>query len=430
MHKMPFTLPIALTPKKALLIGAGNVAKQKHKVLQEAHWEVEIISKEIKDSYFADFDVNVGTIAESDLSHFEIIIDASGDENLGCFLWENRKKFGYLLNVVDSPKLCDFYFGALVRYEEVSILVSSNGASPILSQTLRDKITRILPRSFTPLVKTLQNLRKTQRVENYDKKHIQTQCIKSLGKVFIIGCGPNSLESLTLKALETFEILDVALLDNLIGKEIWNLLESLNVECISVGKQKGKQNFTQDKINALMLKLANEGKNVGRLKGGDPAVFGRVFEECSFLNSHNVEVECISGLSSALNGTLTSGIAPTLRGISSGVLIVSAHLRENIFHTEWLHWLKDSPYTLIVLMSHSFAKKIVQNAKELGISLEIPAAFISKVDSKEQKTIIGTLGKLEEMSNLCDKPAILILGEVVKKSLEMPYAGARIILES
>ena len=74
-------------------------------------------------------------------------------------------------------------------------------------------------------------------------------------------------------------------------------------------------------------------------------IFGRVFEEGSFLKSHNIEVECISGLSSSLNGALSSGITPTLRGVSAGVLIVSAHLRESIFHTEWLHYLKGSPYT-------------------------------------------------------------------------------------
>lgn len=423
-----FTLPIALTPKKTLLIGAGSVAKQKYIALKDSKWEIQIIARERKDSYFENLNVEIGEIQDSLLQGFELVIDASGDEKLGTFLWERRKKFGYLLNVVDNPKLCDFYFGAIARYQDLSVLVSTNGASPILAQSIRDKIARILPNSLEPLVAKLKKMRQNLKIDESKKEQIKTECKESLGKVFIIGCGPNSLQSLTLKALETFEILDVALLDNLIGKEIWNLLENLGVTCISVGKQKGKPSYTQEAINALMLKYAKEGKNVGRLKGGDPVIFGRVFEEGSFLKSHNIEVECVSGLSSSLNGALSSGITPTLRGVSAGVLIVSAHLRESVFHTEWLHYLKGSPYTLIVMMAYSFANKIVQNSKELGIPLSLPAAFISKVDSKEQKSIIGTLGQLEQMAKLCDKPAILILGKAVEKSLCMPFVGQRIIL--
>ncbi|MBX7491526.1 uroporphyrinogen-III C-methyltransferase [Helicobacter sp. Faydin-H64] len=427
MHKA-FTLPLALTPKETLLIGAGSVAKQKHIVLKESQWEVKIVAKEIKDSYFNPFAVEISEVSDSYLKDFEIIIDASGDEALGAYLWKKRKHFGYLLNVVDNPKFCDFYFGAIARYEDLSVLVSTNGASPILAQSIRDKIVRILPKTLVPLVEKLKKMRQNEKLDSTKKELIKKQCKESLGKVFIIGCGPNSLQSLTLKALETFELLDVALLDNLIGKEIWNLLENLGIPCISVGKQKGRQSFPQEEINALMLKLAKEGKNVGRLKGGDPVIFGRVFEEGSFLKSHDIEVELISGLSSSLNGALMSGITPTLRGVSAGVLIVSAHLRENTFHTEWLHFLKNSPYTLIVMMAYSFAKRIVQNAKELEIPLSLPAAFISKVDSKEQKIIIGTLGQLEQMAQMCDKPAILIIGKAINECLCMPFIGQRIII--
>lgn len=432
---MSYTLPLALTPKKTLLIGAGAVAKQKHQILTQAHWETQILAQTIQDSYFEDFLVQIKKIEAQSiedfkdyLSDFEVIVDASGDSELGKILWEQRKTLGYLLNVVDKPCFCDFYFGALVRYEEVSILVSSNGASPILAQSIRDKIAAFLPKTFSSLAQKLYQIRTKQKINTQVKQKIKQECQKSLGKVFIIGCGPNRLESLTLKALETLEWLDVALLDNLIGKEIWDFLENLGVECISVGKQKGKSSFKQEEINALMLKLAQEGKCVGRLKGGDPTIFGRVWEEASFLQKNGIEVETLSGLSSSLSGALTSGITPTLRGISSGVLIVSAHLRENIFHAEWLKWLKDSPYTLIVMMAYSFSEKILKEAKKLEIDLNLPAAFISKVDCADQKNVIGTLGNLERMAQICDKPAILILGNAVKESLCMPFRGQRIII--
>jgi uroporphyrin-III C-methyltransferase/precorrin-2 dehydrogenase/sirohydrochlorin ferrochelatase len=125
---------------------------------------------------------------------------------------------------------------------------------------------------------------------------------------------------------------------------------------------------------------------------------------------------------------LAGGITPTLRGFSAGALIVSAHLKENKFNDDWIEPLKNFPYTVIVLMAYSFAAKIVQKAKETGVPLDIPAAFISKIDSAEQITVIGTLNKLEEMAQLCSKPAVLVIGKTVAEAVKMPYSGKRVIL--
>lgn len=455
-----FSLPIALMAKKTLLIGAGSVAWQKFKVLQGAKWEVYIFAKEVCDKRFAPYfsespsamdggqidsgftrDLGLKTLFQirtidanidlHTLKAFEIIIDASGDSQLGAFLHSVRKKCGFLLNVVDKPELCDFYFGSIVRRENISVMVSTNGASPILSQILRDKISAILPRTLSALSHRLKNLRqKSPPKSKSDKDAIAKECQTLLGKVFIIGCGPGDFGLLTLKAIESFALLDVALVDNLIGADILTHIKALGIECVNVGKRKGAANFTQEQINALMLDYAKQGKIVGRLKGGDPVIFGRVWEEASFLHSHNIEVEYISGITSSLCGALYSGITPTLRGVSAGALIVSAHLRESVFHTQWLEWLKDSPYTLIVLMAHSFAEKICDEALAQGIDANLPAAFISQVSLPTQKAIIGTLGELPKMAQMCENPSILILGKAVEESLNMPFMGERIVLDS
>lgn len=431
--KQQICLPVALTPKKCLLIGAGAVAKQKYKVLQESGFEVCVLATSITDKSFENSKVLFKTLSIHEdnrfLQDFEMLIDASGDKALGEYLWHKRKEFGYLLNVVDMPNFCDFYFGALARYGKVNVFCSSSGASPILAQTLRDKIQKILPKSLESFAQKLLDKRK-KSLSSQERAQIRAKCKKELGKVFIIGCGPNDFKSLSLKALESIELLDVALIDNLVGKEIVEFCENLGIECISVAKQKGKQSFKQEDIHLLMLKYIKEGKVVGRLKGGDPVIFGRVWEEASFLQSKGIEVEMISGISSSLCGMLESGIVPTLRGISSGVLIVSAHLRESVFHSEWLLWLKDSPYTLVVMMAYSFAEKILESARALQIDENLPAAFVSKVDSPQQKAVIGTLRDLVQMAQICDRPAILILGKVIEKSLQMPYVGKRIFINT
>lgn len=438
-------LLIALKPKNTLLIGAGKVAAWKYKILSEAGFKISVAANKLKDEFFKDKGVReLHFVLESNhlsikdlersqalnldfLSEFELIVDASGDLKLGAFLHAKRKEFGYLLNVVDVPKLCDFYFGASVRNGDISVLVSSNGTSPLLAQSIRDKIKRLLPR-LSELTSFFKQTR-SKPLSEVQKEEIKKLCTQNLGKVFIIGCGPGDIKSMTIRAFETLELIDVALIDNLVGTKIKEYLQDKGVECISVAKQKGKVSFRQKDINELLLKFAKEGKCVGRLKGGDAALFGRAWEEASYLKERGVEVECINGTSSAFVGALTSGIVPTIRGVSSGVLIVSAHLRENIFHTEWLEYLKNPPYTLIVLMVHSFAARVVEEAKKAGVDLSLDAAFVSKIDSSEQKTIIGKLGELERMAALCEQPAILIIGKAVARAAKMPHSDERIVLE-
>lgn len=418
-------LPLALTPKKILLIGAGKVAAQKARAILESDCPLFILAKEVRDDYFLDKEVKLAPFSPQELEGFDLIIDATGDEALGRWLWEHKKEYRYWLNVVDVPALCDFYFSATVRRGDLCVSVSSGGASPTLAQGVRDKIARFLPSLLAPLLNRLKEERQKGRI---DPKSALPSIQKALGKVFLIGCGPHSVGNLTLKALETIEILDVALIDALVGEEILNLLPPQCLQ-VSVSKQKGCHSYTQEEINELMLRYAKEGLNVGRLKGGDPMVFGRVAEEAGFLMEQGIEVELLSGVTSFLAGCLQSGITPTLRGVSAGALVVSAHLKESRFHDEWLAWLKDSPYTLVVLMAHSFAREITLGAKNRGVPLTIPAAFVSKIDSPSPKSVIGNLGCLEEMAKECEKPAILVIGEAVKESLRMPYIGERVILE-
>ncbi|MCI6988713.1 MAG: uroporphyrinogen-III C-methyltransferase [Campylobacter sp.] len=430
---MPFTLPVALTFKYTLLVGASKVAKQKHKVLADSGWSVQIVAKHIEDEYFSKFEVLQIELNDEllksktpiNLSEFDTVIDASGDESLGEFLYKNRKIYGYLLNVVDKKEYCDFYFGSILRQENLSVMVSSSGASPILTQAIRDKIAKILPRNLSLSLPKLTNLRRAKMSESVKLKSKEI-CAKNLGKVFIIGCGTNTVSHLTLKAYETLPLLDIILHDNLVGDEILAYAKSQGVECISVGKKKGSHSISQDAINELILAHAKQGKCVGRLKGGDPIIFARVHEEVSFLRQNGVEVELISGISSSLAAPLFGGILLTLREVSSGVMIVSAHLKHTIFDASWLEILKSGDKTLVVLMAHSFALKITQKALALGIDLSIPAAFISRVDYEDQKTIVGNLASLEAMAKMCERPAILVIGNVVAKSECMPFVGQKI----
>ncbi len=423
---MQTNLPIILKNVDILLIGAGKIAKQKYITLKESHFSPTVMAAEIHDDYFLSIFIKKVLVKKSNfkknIKGYHVIINATGDKRLSKMLFKYRHKYGYLLNCVDMPEYCDFYFGAIARFGDISVTVSTSGASPLLAQKIRDKIARFLPRSLSTLIDSLKKERQNNK-ETYIQK---ASSAEKLGKVFIIGCGPNGPQNLTLKALETLEIIDIAFVDNLVGIGIWNILRDMGCEIKSVAKQKGVQRFTQAQINEMMLQAAQEGKCVGRIKGGDPAVFGRVWEEVSFLEQNNITVEVISGITSSLHGALSSGIAPTIRGVSSGIIIVSAHLRESIFNSQWLELVRYGEYTVIVLMAYSFLEKIAHNAQKKGIYMKTPAALISRIDTQEQKTIIGNLQNLPDMASLCEQPAILIIGNSIKHILQHTYTGERI----
>ncbi len=239
------------------------------------------------------------------------------------------------------------------------------------------------------------------------------------GKVFLIGCGTGDPELLTIKALKAFEKLDVALIDHLITDEIVELLPE-KTKVIYVGKQQGKLSVKQDDINNLLFEFAKAGLNVGRLKSGDPYIFGRGGEEALFLLERGVEVEVIPGVSSATSAPLFSGIPVVMRGYSTGFSVVSAHLAGNKFNKDWIPLLKIKNHTVVVLMGLSRVSDILKEAKKQNVDLNIPVAIISNASRENQKVFTGVLKNIEELSKNAEKPAVIVFGDVVKLHEKLP----------
>lgn len=410
------TLGIALTPKKTLLIGAGKVAAQKARVLDSLDFAYEIVASEVLDDYFASKTFTCKAFEDSDAEGFEVIIDATGNEVVTNRLVALKPRLHFWLNVVDVPELCDFYFSALTRRGDIQVAVSSGGSSPTLAQVIRDKIEKILPRDLTSLIERLKNERKKP---DRDLEKLRGIAKEGAGKVFLISCGTGYVGNLTLDALNAFELLDVALVDALVSEEIRALIP-LTCKVVDVSKKKGFHSKSQDEINALLVEYAKQGLVVGRLKGGEALLFGRLGEEKQVLAQHGIAFEVINGVSSAFRSCTISGIVPTIRDISKGVTIVSAHLRETLFNDDWVSILKQPLHTVIVLMAHSFAGKIEDAIAKQGINPALPAAFVSKIDLPDQITIVGNLGNLAKMAALCSTPAVLIIGECVAKENILP----------
>ncbi|MGA9046440.1 uroporphyrinogen-III C-methyltransferase [Sulfuricurvum sp.] len=239
------------------------------------------------------------------------------------------------------------------------------------------------------------------------------------GKLYLIGCGPGDADLLTLKALKTIEKIDIALIDHLLTQEIIDLIPA-RTKVVFVGKEKGKHSFPQSEINTMITDYAHQGYTVGRLKCGDPYIFGRGTEEAIYASQNGIETEVIPGISSALSGPLSAGIAPTARGVSTGVSVVSAHLSGDRVNLSWIPMLGASDHTTVVLMGLSRTRQIVKEALDQGVDATLPVAIISNATTAHQSSIITTLGELISASKEAPKPAILVFGNVVNLAQVLP----------
>lgn len=414
------TLPIILHNKRILLLGASNVALQKALVLHRNKIEFEVIAKEI-DEKIKEFTqkLTCKEFEPGDAADYEIVIDATGDKKVSDMLLEIKKERNILINIVDSPELCDFFFASLLEYGDLKIAVSSGGASPTITQVVRDKIKEIIP-------KEIELLTEQKRIERengiIDKEDARLKTKKLLSKVYLVGCGTGDVELLTLKAYRIIQSVDVVFIDHLIADEIIDIIPK-ETKRVFVGKQKGFHSVKQEEINRLLLEYAQEGYTIARLKSGDPYIFGRGSEEAVSMVENGIRVEVIPGISSAIAGPLLSGIAPTARGYATNLSIVSAHLAGNRVNLEWIPLLKYENHTVVVLMGVSRAKEIKRCAANIGVSLDKDVAVISNASRVNQSVAIGKLSKLEELCKDAMRPALIVFGDVVNLHNVLPKYG-------
>lgn len=238
------------------------------------------------------------------------------------------------------------------------------------------------------------------------------------GKVFIVGAGPGDPKLITLKAVEAIKSSDVVLYDRLVSKKIVAMIPKTSVK-LYVGRDVGDDYKHQDTTNDLMVKLAKKNKNVVRLKGGDPFIFGRGGEEAEFLRKHKVKYEIIPGITSGIGSAEYSGIPLTHRDYASSVAFVTGH--EDAKKTEGVvNWKKlgKSVDTIVIMMGLSRIEIISKKLINGGLNKNTPVAVIQNGTTDEHRMIKGTLSNISKKINdsKIKPPAIIVVGKVVNLS--------------
>lgn len=234
-----------------------------------------------------------------------------------------------------------------------------------------------------------------------------------LGEVYLVGAGPGDPELLTLKALQLMKIADVVLYDNLVSKEIVDMV-NIAATRIYVGKKSNRHTLPQSEINSSLVELARSGKRVLRLKGGDPFIFGRGGEEVEELKSSGIPFQIVPGISAANGISCYTGIPLTHRDYSQAVTFVTGHLKNGTSDLDWPSLVRPS-HTVVIYMGLEALPEICKQLNAHGLPLTHPIAVVHKGTTKDQQIRIGTLENISELARLAGfkPPCLIIAGEVV-----------------
>lgn len=239
---------------------------------------------------------------------------------------------------------------------------------------------------------------------------------KGSGKVYLVGAGPGDIGLLTVKGMKCLQKAEVVVYDLHLNAQVLNYINH-DAEFIYAGKQGGHHTMTQDEINDVLVKKAEEGKIICRLKGGDPFVFGRGGEEAEVLAKRGILFEVVPGVSSAVAAPAYAGIPLTHRLYSSSFAVIPGY-EDTTKEESAIDWAKlaTGVGTIVVLMAVKNLDRLVRKLMENGRSPETPVAVVRWGTRPDQKTIVGTLKNIVSVvkGQEIKPPAVVVIGDVVK----------------
>jgi len=439
------TFPVSykVQGQRIVIVGGGEEALNKARLVTKTTALVVIISSNIE----ADFSELAVTVLarpfeDADLVDAALVFVADHGPD-GDAAKRAARARRVPLNVVDVPEECDFYTPSIIDRAPVTIAVATEGDAPVLARLIRARIEATLSPNLGALAKLAGSMRDQvaallpgTRARRYYEELVTSPEVEiallrgqgavkaeallaqhaaegdSPGVVWLIGAGPGAEDLLTLRAQRLLQEADVIVHDHLVPAAAVEMGRR-DAERILVGKQKGHHSFTQAEINALIVRLGKAGKRVARLKGGDPMVFGRAGEEIDALKAAGIAYHIVPGVTSALAAAADTATPVTLRKISTGFVLATAHGAES---EELKHWaaLASTGLTLALYMGKSVAGPTAARLIAEGASATIPVGVVVRAGRKDRVLYRGTLGTLASGTiELEDGPAIIFVGEAI-----------------
>ncbi len=431
-----FPLSFKVKGKRIIIVGGTDEALNKVRLVSKTTGSVEIYSRLIEADFSA-FPVTVfeRAIRADDIAGAALVFVAEEGEDAELAKAEARR-LGIPLNVVDVPGECDFYTPSIVDRAPLTVAISTEGDAPVLARLVRAQIEALLAPGIGRIAALAGGLR--QKVESlihdgaarrrFYEDLVTRQMLGAdeaealladhvaqgagQGVVWLIGAGPGAEDLLTLRAQRLLQQADVIVHDQLVPAAVVEMGRR-DAEQICVGKARGHHSFSQAQINTLIVRLAGEGKRVARLKSGDPMIFGRAGEEIAALRKAGIAYEIVPGVSAALAAAADTATPVTLRKVSSGFVIATAHGAED---SDLVHWasLAQSGLTLALYMGKAIAADVAGQLVAHGAASDLPIGIVVNAGRADSTAYAATLGELARGAvDFVDGPAVILVGHSV-----------------
>lgn len=441
MEHLPLFIKIKHRP--CLVVGGGVVATRKVRVLLARGARLTVVSPELCPELQAlqsQFVWQNDVFNEHYLDEQFLVVAATDNTEVNARVYQAANVRGLLVNKTDDSKRSAVIFPSIVERLPLQVAFSTGGDAPWLARLLRARLDALLPKHWGQLSKVAGKLRqKVKRSLSSSEARrrfwARTQDDTTLnaflkqgnlaaaelwlqqelqapqtGEVILVGAGPGDPDLLTIKALNELQKADVVLFDQLVSAEILALIRP-EAERISVGKQAGHHSVPQDQINELLVKQAQEGKRVVRLKGGDPFMFGRGAEELQTLKAAGIRYQVVPGITAAAGATAYAGIPLTHRDHAQSAVFITGHSKQDGKEPDWSS-LAQSRQTLVIYMGLMRSAHIQQRLIEHGLSASTPVALIERGTTPLQRVVRGTLSELGALAEQVVSPSLIVIGGV------------------
>ncbi|MCY9823760.1 siroheme synthase CysG [Aeromonas media] len=453
-------LPIfcRLDNKPVLLVGGGEVAERKARLLLDAGAHLTVVAPEL-DPELAELAANgsiewlAGEFAPAQLTGKWLVVAATDRREVNALVYQSANQARIFANVVDDPKRSSFIMPSIIDRSPLMVAISSGGKAPVLARLLREKLEALLPQHLGTVAAFAGSLRdrvKTRFASMGERRRFWERLLgadrlgqalargdgasahqladslfaeesQTGGEVVLVGAGPGDPGLLTLHALRQMQQADVVVYDRLVSDEVMALVRR-DAKRIFVGKQAGNHCVPQEGINQLLLEEAKKGQRVVRLKGGDPFIFGRGGEELETLVGSGIGFQVVPGITAASGCAAYAGIPLTHRDHAQSVRFVTAHGKGGARDLDWPLLAKDKQ-TLVFYMGLSSCAVIREQLLTHGKGGDTPVALIERGTQPSQRVIRGTLDQLPELAAGVESPALIMVGSVVTLADQLAWFG-------
>ena len=443
-----------LQGQPVLLVGGGEVALRKARLLHKAGAELRVVAHAVAPALAQLPGVIVvgRDFHAAQLAGMRLCVAATDDADVNRTVAAAAEAAGVWVNVVDDLLHSRFITPAIVDRSPLLLAISSAGAAPVLARRLREQLETQLPNSLGALAGFMGAARQRlkaalpvarrralwerfldsagpEAVHRGDTaaaeqalRALESDSPVSTGEVYLVGAGPGDPDLLTFRALRLMQQADVVLYDRLVAPAILDLVRR-DAERVFVGKRRHQHTVPQGEINAELVRLAHEGKRVLRLKGGDPFIFGRGGEEIEQLAAEGIPFQVVPGITAASGCAAYAGIPLTHREHAQTCIFVTGHAKaDGQLSLPW-DTLSRPGQTVVVYMGLSTLPALCAAFVTHGLPADWPCALVVEGTQPSQQVLTGTLSTLPATVAAADisGASLLIVGTVVRLRAQLNW---------